>query len=100
MNSETQKARTMKFCTVIAYYIISITKQLKFLNSHCSIVCSYCSVVSLIAKNELKNDRSSLKLNEIHKVDSPLTRIPKSNFFQGGPNFGRGKVGKLKENGQ
>ena len=35
----------------------SITKQLKFLNSCCSIICSYCSVVCLISKNELKNDR-------------------------------------------
>ena len=46
-NSET---RTIKLCTVIAYYITSMTKQLKFLNSHCSIACSYCSVVCLIAK--------------------------------------------------
>ena len=43
--SETKEARTIKLCTVIAYYITSTTKQLKFLNSHCSIVCSYCSVV-------------------------------------------------------
>ena len=49
-NSETKEARTMKLCTVIAYYITSITKQLKFLNSHCSVVCSYCSVVYLIVK--------------------------------------------------
>ena len=48
-NSETKEVRTMKLWTVIAYYITSITKQLKFLNSHCSIVCSYCSVVCLIA---------------------------------------------------
>ena len=56
-NSETKEARTMKLCTVIAYYITSITKQLTLLNSHCSIVCIYGSVVCLIAKNELKNDR-------------------------------------------
>ena len=37
-NSETKEARKMKLCTVIAYYITSITKELKFLNSHCSIV--------------------------------------------------------------
>ena len=49
-NSEIKEARTIKLRTVIAYYITSITKQLKFLNSHCSIVCSYCSVVCLIAK--------------------------------------------------
>ena len=49
-NSETKDARTIKVCTVLAYYITSITKQLKFLNSHCSIVCSNCSVVCLIAK--------------------------------------------------
>ena len=49
-NSETKEARTIKLGTVIAYYINSIAKQLKFLNSHCSVVCSYCSVVFLIAK--------------------------------------------------
>ena len=53
-NSETKEAKTMKLCTVIAYYTTSITKQLNFLNSHCSIVCSNCSVVSLVAKNKLK----------------------------------------------
>ena len=56
-NSETKEARTLKLCTVIAYYTTSITKQLKFLNSHCSIVCSYCSFVCLIAKSELNNDQ-------------------------------------------
>ena len=56
-NSETKEARTIKLCTVIAYYIASITKQLKFLYSHCSIVCSYCSDVCLIAKSELKSDQ-------------------------------------------
>ena len=78
----------------------SITKQLEFLNSHCFIVCSYCSVVCLIAKNELKmiEFSSSLKLNEIHTVDSLLTKIPKisCNFLQGGPNFWEGRS----ENGQ
>ena len=43
---------------------------------------------------------SSLKLNEIHVVETPLTRIPKYNFFQGDPNFGGGTVGKFRENGQ
>ena len=55
-NSETKEAMTIKLCTVIAYYITSITKQLTFLNSHRSIVCIYCSVVCLIAKSELKSD--------------------------------------------
>ena len=50
-NSETEKARTIKLCTVISHYITSIIKQLKFLNSHCSIVCGYCFVVCLIAKS-------------------------------------------------
>ena len=49
-NSQTKEARTMKLCTLIVYYITSITKQLKFLNAHCCIVCSYCPVVCLIAK--------------------------------------------------
>ena len=49
-NSETKEAKTMKLCTIIAYYIASITKQLKFLNFNCSIVCSYCSFLILITK--------------------------------------------------
>ena len=56
-NSETKEATTMKLCTVIAYYNTSITKQLKFLNSHCSIVCGYCSVFALTAKSIVKNDQ-------------------------------------------
>ena len=56
-NSETKEATTMKLCTVIAYYNASITKQLKFLNSHCSIVCGYCSVLCLTAKTIVKNDQ-------------------------------------------
>ena len=44
---------------------------------------------------------SSLKLNEIHKVDSPFNEDPKNIiFFQEGPNFGGGTVGKFRENGQ
>ena len=49
-NSKTKGARTINLCRFIAYYMTRITKQLKFLNFHCSIVCSYCSVVCLIAK--------------------------------------------------
>ena len=93
----------MKLCTVIAYYNTSITKQLKFLNSHCSIVCGYCSVLWLTAKSIVKNDQilSSFKLNEIHRVDSPFNEDPKNIiFFQRGPNFGGGTAGKFKENGQ
>ena len=56
-NSESKEDRIMKFCTIIAYYINSITTQLKFLSSHCSVVCSYYSVLCLIAKSELKNDQ-------------------------------------------
>ena len=56
-NSETKEARTMDLCTVIAYYNTSITKQLNFLNSHCSIVCGYCSVLCLMAKSKQKNDQ-------------------------------------------
>ena len=77
----------MKLCTIIVYYITSITKEFNFLNSHYSIVCSYCSIVCLIAKTELKMIKfsSSFKLNEIHIVDSPFNKDPKNiNVFQGG----------------
>ena len=68
LNSETKEPRTIELC--IAYYVTIITKELKFLNSHCSIVCSYCSVVCLIAKSDQIS--SSFKLNEIRIVDSPF----------------------------
>ena len=86
----------MKLFTVIAYYITSITKQLKLLDSHCSIVCSYCFVVCLIAKNGLKiiEFSSSLKLNETHMVDRPFNEDPKNIIFS---QLGTG--GKFKKNG-
>ena len=102
-NSETKEATTMKLCTGIAYYNTSITKQLKFLNSHCSTVCGYCSVLCLTAKSIVKMIKfsSSFKLNEINRVDSPFNEDPKNIiFFQGGPNFGGGTAGKFRENRQ
>ena len=82
-NSEIKEATTVKLCTVIARYNISITKQLKFLNSHCSIVCGYCSFSYLTAKSKLKNDQifKFFKLNEIHTVNSPLNEDPKNIIF-------------------
>ena len=73
----------MKLCTVISYYNTSITKQLKFLNSHCSIVCGHSSVLCLMAKSKLKMIKfsSSFELNEIHTVDSPFNEDPKSIIF-------------------
>ena len=55
--SETKEATTMKLCTVITYHNTIITKQMKFLNSHCSIVCGYCSVLCLTTKSIVKNDQ-------------------------------------------
>ena len=44
---------------------------------------------------------SSLKLNEIHILDSPFDEDPKNIiFFQGGPNVGEATVRKFRENGQ
>ena len=56
---------------------------MKFVNFNCSIVCSYCSVVCLIRKSELKMIKfsSSFKLNEIHMVDSPFNENPKNIIF-------------------
>ena len=57
-----------------------------------------------MAKSKLKMIKfsSSLKLNEIHTVDSPFNEDPKYiyNFFQGGPNCGGGTDEKFRENGQ
>ena len=42
----------------------------------------------------------SLKLNEIHTVDSPFNEDPKNIiFFQGGPNFGGGMALKFRKMG-
>ena len=93
----------MKLGTVITYYKTSITKLLKFLNSHCSIVCGYCSVLGLMVKSKLKMIKfsSSFKLNEIHIVDSLFNEDPKNiNFFQGSPNFRGGTAGKFRKNGR
>ena len=103
LTAETKEARTMKLCTAIAYHMTNITKQLKSLNFHCSIVCSHCSIVCLIAKSELKMIKfsSSFKLNKIHTVDSPFNEDSKNIIFsQGRPNFGRGTAEKFKEHGQ
>ena len=98
VNSETKEARTMKLCTVIAYYITSITKEMKFLNFHCSIVCSYCSVVCLIEKSELKSAQifKFFRLNGIYIVDSPFNKDPQNIiFFQGGSYFGGRAAGNF-----
>ena len=54
-------------------------------------------------KNELKmiEFSSSFKLNKIHIVDSPFNEDNQNIiFFQNGPNFGGGTIGKFRENGQ
>ena len=56
-----------------------------------------------MAKNGLKMIvfSSSLKLNEIHTVDSPFNENTKNIIFSiGGPDFGAGTVGKFRESGQ
>ena len=93
----------MKLFTVMVCYIVSITKQLKFLNSHYSIVCSHCSIVCLITKNGLKMAEfsSSSWENEIHMVDSPFNGDSKNILFlQLGPNFGGGTARKFRGNWQ
>ena len=96
-----RKRRTMKLCTVIAYYIVKITKQLKFLNSHYSIVCSHCFIVCLITKNELKGTRmfkflpGRMKFTWLIALSTRI--IKKCIFFQRGHNFGGGMAGKFWE---
>ena len=54
-------------------------------------------------KNGLKMIKfsSSLKLNEIHMVDSPFNENLKNiTFFQEGPNYGGRTAGKFRENGK
>ena len=73
----------MKLCTVIAYYNSSITKQLKFLNSYCSIVFENCSVLCLTAKSIVKNDQI-FKFFQIKRNShgcSPFNEDPKNINF-------------------
>ena len=96
----------LKLSTIKIYYIYyntNMTKQLKFLKCHFSIVCCYCSVLCLMAKNNLKMIKfsSSFKLNEIYTADSPFNEDPKTIlFFQGGHNFRGWMAGKFRQNGQ
>ena len=85
----------MKLCIVIVR---------NFQNSHCSVVCNYCSIVCLIiksVKSGSKNGRKSniLYENEIYRVDSPSNEDSKTKIFcKGGPNYGEGRpenLGKL-----
>ena len=89
----------MKFCTVIAYYITSITKELKFLNSHRSIVCIYCSFVCLITKSQLKINQifKFFKLNKVHIGDSLFNEDSKNINFSPGMALilGGGKKGNF-----
>ena len=82
-SSKAKEARNMKLCAIIVYNIASITKQLKFLNSHYSIVCSHRSIVCLITKTGKKviEILSSSEENEIHMVDSPFNENSKNIFF-------------------
>ena len=61
----------------MTYYITNITKQLKFQNFHCSIVCSYCSVVCLVAKIDRIFNFFEIKRN----LDSPFNEDPKYIIF-------------------
>ena len=82
-NSETKEARTLKLCTVVAYYITSTTKKLKFfkLPFFCLQLLFYC-VLDL--KNELKIEfPSSFILNEIHTVVSPFNEDLQNITFPG-----------------
>ena len=91
----------MKLCTVIAYYKTSITEQLKFLNSHCSIVCGHWSVLCLMAKSKLKYDQI-FKFFQIHTVDSSFNEDPKNiNFSREALISGEGRpenLGKISNN--
>ena len=57
LTQKAKNARTMKLSRLIVYYTVIVKQQLKFLNSHCSIVHSHCSIVCLI-KKWVKNCRN------------------------------------------
>ena len=82
-NSKTKDATTTKLCTVIIRDISTKNQQLDFPNFHCSIVCSYCSIVCLIIKSGSKMVKISNASyeNEIHRVDSPFNEDSKNIIF-------------------
>ena len=93
----------MKLCTVIDYYNTSITKQLKFLNSYCSIVCGFCSVFCLTAKSIVKNDQifRFFQIKRNSRVDSPFNEDLKNIIFSWEALIlGEGQAEKFRENGQ
>ena len=73
-NSKTKDTTTTKLFTVIVRHISTKNQQLDFPNFHCSIVCSYCSIVCLNIK---------------------LYSWPKNIIFW--TNFGGGTAGKFRE---
>ena len=74
---------TAKHYTVIVRHISTKNQQLDFPNFHCSIVCSYCSIVCLIIKSGSKMVKISNPSyeNEIHRVDNPFNEDSKNIIF-------------------
>ena len=69
-NSKTKDDTRTKICTVIVRHISTKNQQLDFSDSHCSIVCSYCSIWCLIIESGSKMVKISDASyeNEIHMV--------------------------------
>ena len=82
-NSKTKDATTTKLCTVIVCHISTKHQQLDCPNFHCSIVCSYCSILCLIIKSGSKMVKISDASyeNEIYRVYSPSNEDSKNIFF-------------------
>ena len=99
-NSKTKDVTTTKLCTVIVHHMSTRNQQLDFPSFHCSIVCSYCSILCLIIKSGSKMVKISNAAyeNEIHRVDSPFNEDSKNVIIcLGGLNLGGGTAGKFRE---
>ena len=86
----------MKLCRLIVYYIFLVIQQLKFLNSHCSLYCSYPYFYYVLEHLKKKGKKWSnfQVLQEKRKFTELIalsTRIPKILLFSPASlNFGRG----------
>ena len=86
--TKTKDTTATKLCTIIVRHISTKNQQLDFPNFHFSIVCSYCSIWSLIIKSGSKMVKISNASyeNEIHRVDSTLNEDSKNvTFWPGRP---------------
>ena len=79
--SPAENAKTMKLWTVIVHHKSTKTQQLIFLDLHCSIVSSHCSIVCLIRKSGRNMVENTSYEDEIHRTNGPSNEDSKNIIF-------------------